>query len=191
MSNTGQLKKEFAQKDVQRMRNIISGKTGDRTGIQSGYEKTRQEYKEGDIWEENGKQWTIKNNIKQTVTKFDKLKKLVVLPYTCPKCKKHMPATELNKKMYSIHNTCFDCVVEMETKLKIKGKYAEYEKSLLNANKNHMLIDLEQVLDNWINETDSFVSEDGVVESWSKGKGNDEFYKNAKENIKILKEKEL
>lgn len=102
-----------------------------------------------------------------------------------------MPATELNKKMYSIHNTCFDCVIEMETKLKIKGRYAEYEKSLLNSNKNHILIDLEQVLDNWINETDSFVSEDGVVESWSKGKGNDEFYKNAKENIKILKEKEL
>jgi ribosomal protein L44E len=191
MSNTGQLKKEFAQKDVQRMRNIISGKTGDRTGIQSGYEKTRQEYKEGDIWEENGKQWTIKNNIKQTVTKFDKLKKLVSLPLTCPECKKHMPSTELNKKMYSIHNKCFDCVVEMETKLKIEGKYSEYEKSLLNANKNHMLIDLEQILDNWINETDSFVSEDGVVESWSKGKGNDEFYKNAKENIKILKEKEL
>lgn len=191
MNNTGQLKKEFAQKDVQRMRNIISGRTGDKTGVQSGYEKIRQEYKEGDVWEENGKQWTIKNNIKQTVTKFDKIKKLVELPLSCPSCNKHMPATELNKKMYSIHNTCFDCVIEMETKLKIKGRYAEYEKSLLNSNKNHILIDLEQVLDNWINETDSFVSEDGVVESWSKGKGNDEFYKNAKENIKILKEKEL
>lgn len=191
MSNTGQLKKEFAQKDVQRMRNIISGKSGERTSIQSGYEKIKKDYIEGDVWEENGKQWTIKNNIKQTVTKFDKIKRLVVLPYKCPSCNKHMSATELNKKMYSIHNTCFDCVVEMETKLKIEGRYSEYEKSLLNANKNHMLIDLEQVLDNWINETDSFVSEDGVVESWSKGKGNDEFYKNAKENIKILKEKEL
>jgi hypothetical protein len=90
-----------------------------------------------------------------------------------------------------IRKKCLDCVTIEDTYRKIDGTYAEYEKSLLNANKNHMLIDLEQVLDNWINETDSFVSEDGVVESWSKGKGNDEFYKNAKENIKILKEKEL
>ncbi len=28
------LKKEFSKKDVQRMRNIITGKTGDRTQIQ-------------------------------------------------------------------------------------------------------------------------------------------------------------
>lgn len=191
MSNAGSLKKEFAPKDVQRMRNIISGNTGEKTSIQSGFEKTKQSYKEGDIWQENNKQWTIKDGIKQSVTKFDKLKKLVVLPYTCPECKKHMSISELNKKMYSIHNKCFNCVVETETKLKIEGKYKEYEKKLLNANKNHILIDLEQVLDNWINETDSFISEDGVVESWSKSTGNDEFYKNAKENIKILKEKEL
>ncbi len=52
MSESGQLKKEFGQRDVQRMRNIITGKTGDRTAIQSGYEKSKQEYKEGDIWEE-------------------------------------------------------------------------------------------------------------------------------------------
>jgi len=45
MSESGQLKKEFGQRDVQRMRNIITGKTGDRTAIQSGYEKSKQEYK--------------------------------------------------------------------------------------------------------------------------------------------------
>jgi len=191
MSNSGELKKEFAQKDVQRMRNIITGRTGERTSVQSGYEKQKAYYKEGDVWEENNKQWTVKDVIKQSVTKFDKLKKLVVLPYSCPECNKHMSATELNKKMCSIHNMCFDCVINMETKLKIEGKYMEYQKSLLNANKNDILIDLEQVLDNWINESDSFISEDGVVESWSKGKGNEEFYRISKENIKKLKEKEI
>jgi hypothetical protein len=191
MSNSGELKKEFAQKDVQRMRNIITGRTGERTSVQSGYEKQKAYYKEGDVWEENNKQWTVKDGIKQSVTKFDKLKKLVVLPYSCPECNKHMSATELNKKMYNIHNMCFDCVINMETKLKIEGKYMEYQKSLLNANKNDILIDLEQVLDNWINESDSFISEDGVVESWSKGKGNEEFYRISKENIKKLKEKEI
>jgi hypothetical protein len=33
---------------------------------------------------------------------------------------------------------CSDCVVEMETKLRINGKYEEYEKNLLNANKNNL-----------------------------------------------------
>ena len=61
----------------------------------------------------------------------------------------------------------------------------------MNSNKNYMLDELEMVLDNWINETDSFVSEDGVVESWSKSKGNEEFYKQAKENIKKSREEEI
>ena len=102
------LKKEFTKRDVQRMRNLITGKTGDRTQVQTGYEKNTEDHKEGDVWEENGKQWTIKNGVKQTVTKLDKFKKLVVLPICCPKCKKHMKVNDLNKKMYSIHGNCFD-----------------------------------------------------------------------------------
>lgn len=191
MSESGQLKKEFGQRDVQRMRNIITGKAGDRTAIQSGYEKSRQEYKEGDIWEEGGKQWTIKDGIKQTVTKFDKLKRLIVLPLKCPSCDKPMSPTELNKKMYSIHTKCLNCVIEMETKLKIEGKYEEYEKNILNSNKNHLLDDLEVALDSWITEKDTFISEDGDVESWSNTKGNEEFYKQFKENIKKLKDEEI
>jgi len=33
------LKKEFSKRDVQRMRNIISQKSGDATGTQVGYSK--------------------------------------------------------------------------------------------------------------------------------------------------------
>ena len=57
------LKKEFTQRDVQRARNLLTGKANDKTAIQSGYEKQSQTHTEGDIWEENGKQWTIKNEI--------------------------------------------------------------------------------------------------------------------------------
>ena len=81
---SGKLKKEFNPRDVQRMRNIITGQTGDRTQIQTGWERNTQVHTEGDIWEENGKKWTIQNGIKQTVTKLDEIKKLVVLPLSCP-----------------------------------------------------------------------------------------------------------
>ena len=36
------LKKEFNKKDVNRMRNLITGKTGASTGTQIGYNKTKR-----------------------------------------------------------------------------------------------------------------------------------------------------
>ncbi len=60
------LKREFKTRDVQRMRNIITKNTGDKTGVQVGYKADYVEHKEGDVWEERGKKWTIKNGIKQT-----------------------------------------------------------------------------------------------------------------------------
>ena len=85
MKDQSSLKKEFNKKDVQRMRNIITGNSSDRTQVLAGYQKQNVDRKEGDVWEENGKQWTIKNGIKQTVTAMDKFKKLVVMPICCPK----------------------------------------------------------------------------------------------------------
>jgi hypothetical protein len=191
MAKESNLKKEFASKDVQRMRNLITGKAGERVGIQSGYEKSRQDHKEGDEWEENGKVWTIKNGIKQTITKFDKLKRLVLMPYKCPSCEKPMSLNDLNKKMYSLHGVCFDCVIERETRLKIEGKYEQYEKKILNINKNDLLTDLEAGLEQWVNEKDTFVSEDGVVESWSSTNNNKEVYKEIKQRLKKLKDEEI
>jgi len=163
------LKKEFKQRDVQRMRNIITGKTGDRTQVLGGWESKIEDHKEGDIWEENRKKWTIKNGIKQSITKLDKFKHLVSMPLTCPTCKKPMKADDLNKKMYSIHKMCLNCVVDMEAKLKLEGRYEEYEKNILNMNKNASLEEFEMALDSWLEEKDTFVTEQGDIESWQGG----------------------
>ena len=167
--NESTLKKEFSKRDVQRMRNLITGKSGDRTQVQAGYEKTQQNYKEGDIWEEDGKKWTIKNGVKQSITKLDKFKHLISLPLTCPSCKKPMKSDDINKKMYSIHKMCLGCVVEMETKLKAEGKYQDYEKNIINSNRIASLEDFEKALDAWLEEKDTFVSEQGDIENWSGG----------------------
>lgn len=167
--NESTLKKEFSKRDVQRMRNLITGKSGDKTQVQAGYEKRNQEYKEGDVWEEDGKKWTIKNGVKQSITKLDKFKHLISLPLTCPCCKKPMKSDDITKKMYSIHKMCLGCVVEMETKLKAEGKYEDYEKNILNSNKNASLEDFERALDSWLDEKDTFVSEQGDIENWSGG----------------------
>ena len=49
MSDTN-LRKEFSKRDVQRMRNIITGNAGSATGVQVGYSKQQQDYQEDDVW---------------------------------------------------------------------------------------------------------------------------------------------
>ena len=163
------LKKEFKKRDVQRMRNIITNKFGDRTQIQSGWEKKKSEYKEGDVWEENGKSWTIKNGIKQTLTKLDDIKKVVMLPLICPSCKKSMKVDEFNKHAYSVKSCCFDCAIKQEDNLRIKG---DYEEEVNRRQKNDSLIainDLEDALEAWYTSEDNLVNEQGDIENWSGG----------------------
>ena len=80
------LKKEFKRKDVDRARNLIMGKSGASSETQVGYNKKRIDYKEGDVWVENKKTWTIKDGIKQTISKMDAIKKEINIPLCCPKC---------------------------------------------------------------------------------------------------------
>jgi hypothetical protein len=191
MSET-RLNKEFSERDIQRMRNIVSGNTAERTRVQAGYEKQSTEHSEGDVWEESGKTWTIKNGIKQTVTKHDKLREMVNMPLKCPECDRAMKVTKLNKKMWTVHKKCFDCVIEYETHLKATGQYEAYAKKLMNDNKNSFVTDYEQAVEAYINDKgDTFMSEAGDLENWSQVKLNPEVIKALKENIKQLRELEL
>ena len=45
------LNREFAKKDVERMRNLIQGKYGEKTQTSVGFTKSEKQYEEGDIWE--------------------------------------------------------------------------------------------------------------------------------------------
>ncbi len=172
--NDNTLKKEFSQRDVNRARNLLTKKFGDATGIQSGYTKQVVEHSEGEVWEEDGRKWTIKNGIKQTVTRFDKLKEALNIPLTCPKCDKAMKNHTLNKKMWPLHKMCFNCVVEMETELKRTGQFEEYARSLTTRGIKTHIDELEQfVLEIALEDSnEGFVTEQGDVEKWT-GKGLD------------------
>jgi hypothetical protein len=187
-----QLNREFEERDIQRMRNIISGQTGKATRIQAGYSKNKVIHSEGDVWEENGKTWTIHNGIKQTVTKHDALKAMVEFPLTCSCCSKPMKDIPLNRKMYNIHQKCFDCVIEMEHKLRMEGKYEAYEKEMLNANKNATIDDAEQMFDEYFNSKNTtYVTEAGDIEKWDGGSIDPEVIKMIKDNIKRLRNLEI
>jgi hypothetical protein len=101
-----------------------------------------------------------------------------------------MKADELNKKMYSVHKVCLNCVIDMESKLKLEGKYEEYEKNIINMNKNASLEEFEQALDSWLEEKDTFVTEQGDIESWQGGDKN-KIYKELKEKIQEFRKTDI
>ena len=179
------LNKEFKRKDVNRARNLLMGKSNASTSTQIGYNTKQEDHKEGDVWVENKKTWTIKNGIKQTISKLDIIKKEVFMPLCCPECNNVMKK-RLDKPNYNIHKKCFDCVVDFEHKLKIKGKYNDYIKNLKAKNSLDIVDEMESYLLDAINTSNSnFVSEDGVVERWKGGINRVELTKQVKEAAKI------
>lgn len=183
--------KEFKGRDIQRLRNLVSKDYTAKTTTQIGYTKKHQQHKEGDVWEESGRKWTIKNGIKQTVNKLDGIKKLVVMPLSCPNCGRPMVKGRVDKYMYSIHRKCFDCVIEYETKLKAEGKFEDYQNNIKKQTISVHIKELEEVLLDLSMATseESFVTEDGDIENWKvKDDHRQELIEGIKEYIQKLKD---
>jgi len=163
MNKETTLKKQFSERDLQRIRNLATKKVYDKTITSVGYTKPEEQHIEGDVWEENGRTWTIKNSIKRTVRKVD----AVTIPLLCPKCSKPMNH-HLDKQMFNIHQVCLRCTTEMESELKMQGKYEEYESNMIKQNAQYLVDNVtsgvDQFLDDLINET--YVTEDGTIQNW-------------------------
>ena len=166
MSKVAGLNKQFSERDVQRMRNLITGKNGNKVGQSVGYSKADEDYKEGDVWEYDGRKWTIKNGIKQNITKFDSAKKAHVMPLFCPCCKKKMDPG-FDTPYYNIHKKCFNCVIEFEHQLRVEGLYEQYESRIINSDIDGMIEDFKNYIAEQITITnDSFITEQGDIEKW-------------------------
>tara|TARA_R110000796_G_scaffold98351_1_gene205776 strand:- start:974 stop:1555 length:582 start_codon:yes stop_codon:yes gene_type:complete len=190
MNKDSVLKKEFKKEDVARVRNLVNKDYTANTKQQSGYKKVLARHKEGDIWQENGKEWTIKNGIKQSITKLDAAKKALRLPLRCPNCGGPMKH-HLAKKMYKIHGFCFDpCTVEMEAKLRTAGLYDQYEKRMMQGNMKTFIKDVEEWAGALVeNVGQSYVTEQGDVEQWNSNNGKQkEILETVKQYTKQLQE---
>ena len=186
MNNQNVLKKEFSKKDVERARNLITGNTNSRTSQGIGYTKKYDHYVEGDIWEEDGRKWTIKNGVKQNITKMDKFKKMGKIPLFCPECgtlmKKH-----LDKKVFPAYQKCFDCVVDYEAQLKKEGKSEEYFKNLRNSHIQSAIDKYKDFMEDRMKQSnDNFVTEAGDVENWKGGVSTEQLQIDLQEGIEFL-----
>ena len=127
---------------------------------------------------------THKPLIWDTIKTLDKVRKEAILPLFCPNCGSLMKKRN-DAKMYKIHKKCFDCVVEMEHKLRIEGKYKDYERNIIAKNAESYLDNLEEYLLEAINESNtSYVSEKGEVERWKGGVDKEKFLSDMKTNFK-------
>ena len=153
--------KDFKERDVNRLRNLLTLKYGDKTSSQVGYTKKNSDHEEGDVWQEDGKSWMIKNGIKQSITKMDTVRKAINAPLLCPCCNNQMKHP-YDKKLYDLHKMCFDCVIKMETKLRAEGKYKEYSMNIQLKNAISFIVENKIALDDYTKTTkDIYYSENG------------------------------
>ena len=182
------LKKEFKHVDVQRARNLIQGKGGDRVGSGVGYNKKQEFYEEGDVWESDGRKWTIKDGIKQNITKLDSVKKLHITPIFCPNCKTQMKK-RFDKDYYLIHKKCFDCVIEFEHDLRKSGLYEAYEKNIRNSEIDGFIKDFKNHVEEELTQSNnSLIAENGDVETWRGGLNKERVLKALDKTIAHLEE---
>jgi len=169
------MKKAISKNKVQRMRNLVSGNYTKKTTIQSGFNTTTTKHKEGDVWEERGKSWTIKNGIKQTITKLDKAREYAKIPLHCPKCNVKMTKQQ-HKFMYRRFKHCLLCQTNFEFELREQGKYEEWKNKQLSINFEIWLREQKEEFKEFLKTRHSKkqITEAGDIEDWSGGQTDEE-----------------
>jgi len=158
--------------NIKAIREMLAGEHKTQTKVKVGFgdHKEAEEIREeGDVWVQDGKTWTIKNGIKQSIRKGINFSDLYDFSKCEEGCKKNQyNITDYDKKMSAIHGMCFDCVLKLETKLRLTGEWEEYEKKKVKENALAWLTEAEQEvleLKEAMTKTE-FVNKDGDIEKW-------------------------
>ena len=131
------------QRHVKARQDIMKGNTPEKRIIVSFEDPKGKKDRERQIKEEREK-----SNERVEALKGTKM------PWFCPECNKVMKS-RLDDKMYRLHNQCFDCQVKFENKLRIDGKFEEWEeKKVLNNQLSYVKEQIESVED-WVDESEN------------------------------------
>ena len=109
---------------------MTTGKT-EKDYVQIGYE---------------GKQEDLGGKTRES--ELSKVMQSVRMPWFCPKCKKAMKK-RLDDKFWRLMGHCFDCQIDFENKLKMKGEFDNWAQSKMLENQKSQLKDLEQSIDDF------------------------------------------
>lgn len=129
--------------------------------------------KPGDTWQDDdGNVWIQHEGWLEKVSKMAQIREeLGLTMFSVKKCSKcgNKITTNLDRKFFTLRQQCFDCVVKEETRLKIIGKYAEYESRIMINNALSFFKDAKQELEHYIETTtgeDTYFNDDGTQQKW-------------------------
>ena len=103
-----------------------------------------------DLEEKKKREDAVKADRERVNERMDALKDAKT-PWFCPECDKVMKS-RLDDKMYRLHNQCFDCQVRFENKLRIEGKYDEWEQKKVLNNQLSYIKDQIESIEDWKDE---------------------------------------
>ena len=106
-----------------------------------------------DLEEKKKREDEVKAERDRKNERMDSLKEARI-PWFCPNCKKVMKK-QLDDKMYRLHNQCFDCQVKFENKLRVEGKYEEWEEKKVLNNQLSYIKDQIQSVEDWVDESEN------------------------------------
>ena len=84
------------------------------------------------------------------IPKMTEIMQDVRMPLFCKECNKVMKK-RLDDKMWRLYGHCFDCQIKIENKLRIEGKYEEWEKEKIKQNKIAFIKEQIQSVEEWGN----------------------------------------
>jgi hypothetical protein len=196
--------------NIKAIREMIDGNHWTQTRTKVGFtdtEATSQQNKKrevGEIWEEYDQYgnvvcvWEQKKGyrVRSGVLK-DEVQAIRDYLNAYPNCYEDCKTTEftkLDQRFRAKFGRCADCQFRYETKLKIDGKYEEYEKQQMLANAEAFFraadIEIEAVSDQLAGEL-HYANSDGNMEKWSGDTGmaekvKEEYYKYKEIALKTL-----
>lgn len=168
---------EIKIENVQDVKKLLAGEHDSQNRVQVGYVGEKSEdietRKVGDKWfDSDGNEWEQKNGYKVKLGKQwqQELHEYLTQFKNCPKetCTCSMPK-RLDEKMRMIHGMCFDCVIDMEHKLRLEGKWDEYENRKVKENALAWLAEAERdknVVAEELSKVD-FANSFGDSEKWN------------------------
>lgn len=177
--------------NIERVKNILAGNHTDKSKSSVGFRKYKVKHSEGDIWEDKGKTWTVKNGIIQTYTKLDDARKALHTPWTCPTCNKPLKHL-LDKRAWRVEGKCFDCVTYDESIMRLNGTFDEYTKAAYKENAMAWLNEKREQFELFINDSDTlkgFVTQNGEIENWTGGQDKQKLRDKFEEEYSLFKQK--
>lgn len=184
---------------VEDVSKMLHGEHESQQKVTVGYsnvdEETLKVKKIGDRWKDSdGNEWEQKDGYTIKLGK-DWQQELHQYLHSFPNCRKDTCICTLPKKidekMKKLHGMCLDCVVDMEHKIRLEGKWDEYENQKVKENALSWLKEAEKdknLIAEELSKVD-FANEFGDSEKWTVPISKEELLKKIENEFEEFKKK--